>query len=194
MPTWSGGAQMDIANGVREFARATPAGSCRRGPLDPRYTEAGARYIIEHSGASAVVVDGVLVGVVAPSAADQRVCHRARRDRWPGELRGDVGGLRSTRPPAPVDENEPGGVNVYPRAVEDVIGQHPSINDVAVVRPTVRAVGEEVAADVVLAPGATLTPTAWRHTAAVAARLQEPAELATRPRASAQRRRQGREA
>ena len=128
MPISPGGAQLNIASGVREFARATPrqpavidgermltyaqlgdraarlanalvARGVRPGehvavcvgnrlehpeiacgiamaglvivPLNPRYTEPEARYIIEHSGARAVITEAGLAGVVAPAAADQ---------------------------------------------------------------------------------------------------------------------------
>lgn len=48
-----------------------------------------------------------------------------------------------------------GGVNVYPREVEDVLLQHPSVADAAVLGVRSERWGEEVAAVVVLVPGAT---------------------------------------
>ena len=49
-----------------------------------------------------------------------------------------------------------GGINIYPREVEDVLARHPSVTDVAVVGRSSEQWGEEVTAYVVLAPGVTL--------------------------------------
>lgn len=51
-----------------------------------------------------------------------------------------------------------GGVNVYPREVEDVLLQHPSVADVAVVGAPSERWGEQVAAVVVIAQGADFDP------------------------------------
>jgi Acyl-CoA synthetases (AMP-forming)/AMP-acid ligases II len=48
-----------------------------------------------------------------------------------------------------------GGVNVYPREIEDVLLQHPDVADVAVVGRPSEEWGEAVTAFIVLAPGAT---------------------------------------
>ncbi|MFC0042291.1 AMP-binding enzyme [Actinomadura rayongensis] len=50
-----------------------------------------------------------------------------------------------------------GGYNVYPREVEDVLHEHPAIAEVAVIGVADPRYGEEVAAVVVLRPGAELT-------------------------------------
>lgn len=50
-----------------------------------------------------------------------------------------------------------GGVNIYPREIEDVLVLHPSIDDVAVLGTPEPDMGEQVTAFVQLAPGATLT-------------------------------------
>src|SRR5688500_10728731 len=49
-----------------------------------------------------------------------------------------------------------GGTNIYPREVEDVLRRHPAVADVGVVGAASEQWGEEVAAFVVLAPGAQL--------------------------------------
>ncbi len=49
-----------------------------------------------------------------------------------------------------------GGINVYPREVEDVLAEHPSVSEAAVLGVASEKWGEEVAAVLVLAPGATL--------------------------------------
>jgi len=49
-----------------------------------------------------------------------------------------------------------GGINVYPREVEDVLAEHPAVLEAAVLGVTSEKWGEEVAAVLVLAPGATL--------------------------------------
>jgi len=57
-----------------------------------------------------------------------------------------------------------GGVNVYPREIEDVLLQHPDVQDVAVVGRPSEEWGEVVTAFIVLAPGATFDPEALeRH-------------------------------
>ena len=49
-----------------------------------------------------------------------------------------------------------GGINVYPREVEDVLAEHPAVSEAAVLGVASEKWGEEVAAVLVLAPGATL--------------------------------------
>jgi long-chain acyl-CoA synthetase len=51
-----------------------------------------------------------------------------------------------------------GGYNVYPREVEEALYAHPGVIEAAVVGVPDRTLGEEVAALVVLRPGATVTP------------------------------------
>jgi fatty-acyl-CoA synthase len=51
-----------------------------------------------------------------------------------------------------------GGENIYPIEVEDVLLRHPSVEAVAVIGTPSERWGEEVAAVVRLAPGATATP------------------------------------
>ena len=50
-----------------------------------------------------------------------------------------------------------GGLNVYPRELEDVMHEHPAVRAVAVVGVPDRRLGEEVGAAVVFEPGARLT-------------------------------------
>ena len=50
-----------------------------------------------------------------------------------------------------------GGVNIYPREIEDVLIVHPSIDDVAVLGTPDADMGEQVTAFVQLAPGASLS-------------------------------------
>jgi long-chain acyl-CoA synthetase len=50
-----------------------------------------------------------------------------------------------------------GGYNVYPREVEEVLYEHPAVSEVAVVGLPDASLGEEVAAAVVLKPGAEAT-------------------------------------
>jgi long-chain acyl-CoA synthetase len=51
-----------------------------------------------------------------------------------------------------------GGYNVYPREIEEVLYQHPAIVEAAVIGLPDATLGEEVAAALVLKPGATATP------------------------------------
>ncbi len=51
-----------------------------------------------------------------------------------------------------------GGLNVYPREVEEVLYEHPAIAEAAVIGIPHETLGEDVAAFVVLAPGATAEP------------------------------------
>ena len=51
-----------------------------------------------------------------------------------------------------------GGFNVYPREVEEVLYEHPAVAEVAVLGVPHPTHGEEVAAAVVVKPGATATP------------------------------------
>jgi fatty-acyl-CoA synthase len=50
-----------------------------------------------------------------------------------------------------------GGVNIYPREIEDILVVHPSIDDVAVLGTPEPEMGEQVTAFVQLAPGASVT-------------------------------------
>ena len=50
-----------------------------------------------------------------------------------------------------------GGVNIYPREIEDVLIVHPSIDDAAVLGTPEPDMGEQVTAFVQVAPGASLT-------------------------------------
>ncbi len=56
-----------------------------------------------------------------------------------------------------------GGLNVYPREVEEVLYEHPSVAEAAVIGVTDDLLGEEVAAVVTLKPGASATPEALRE-------------------------------
>lgn len=165
MPISPGGAQLNIANGVREFARATPqqlavvdgaraltyaelgeraarwadallsrglrggdhvavcvgnrlehpeiaCGIAMAGlvmvPLNPRFTEAEARYIIEHSGARAVVAEEALTSIVAPSATGQGAFVVVLGTTDGFESYEKVLAAAAPRDPHhPVDENEP---------------------------------------------------------------------------------------
>jgi len=51
-----------------------------------------------------------------------------------------------------------GGLNVYPREVEEVLYEHPAVAEAAVVGVPDDTLGEEIAALVTLKPGATATP------------------------------------
>ncbi|ABL83593.1 MULTISPECIES: AMP-binding protein [unclassified Nocardioides] len=165
MPISPGGAQLNIANGVREFARGTPrqpavidgermltyaqlgdraarlanalvARGVRPGehvavcvgnrlehpeiacgiamaglvivPLNPRYTEPEARYIIEHSGARAVITEAHLASVVTPAAADQGAFVVVLGTSPDFESYDEVLAASSPEDPEyPVDETEP---------------------------------------------------------------------------------------
>ncbi len=50
-----------------------------------------------------------------------------------------------------------GGVNIYPREIEDVLVMHPAVDDVAVVGAPDADMGEQVTAFVLLVPGASAT-------------------------------------
>jgi long-chain acyl-CoA synthetase len=51
-----------------------------------------------------------------------------------------------------------GGLNVYPREVEEVLYEHPAVLEAAVIGVPDQMLGEEIAAAVVLKPGATADP------------------------------------
>src|SRR5690606_354587 len=51
-----------------------------------------------------------------------------------------------------------GGVNIYPREIEDVLAAHPPVSEAAVIGAPSEQWGEEVTAYIVLAPGATFDP------------------------------------
>jgi long-chain acyl-CoA synthetase len=51
-----------------------------------------------------------------------------------------------------------GGLNVYPREVEEVLHRHPAVSEAAIVGVPDERLGEEVGAAVVLAPGAAAAP------------------------------------
>jgi long-chain acyl-CoA synthetase len=55
-----------------------------------------------------------------------------------------------------------GGYNVYPREIEEIVYEHPSVREAAVIGIPHAELGEEVAAAVALKPGATATPTELR--------------------------------
>ena len=55
-----------------------------------------------------------------------------------------------------------GGLNIYPREVEEVLHRHPAVGEVAVVGVPDERLGEEVGAAVVLAPGASAAPAELR--------------------------------
>jgi long-chain acyl-CoA synthetase len=50
-----------------------------------------------------------------------------------------------------------GGYNVYPREIEEVLYEHPAVSEAAVIGLAHPALGEEVAAAVVVKPGAGIT-------------------------------------
>jgi long-chain acyl-CoA synthetase len=56
-----------------------------------------------------------------------------------------------------------GGLNVYPREVEEVLHRHPAVSEAAVVGVPDERLGEEVGAAVVLAPGASAEPAELRE-------------------------------
>jgi long-chain acyl-CoA synthetase len=56
-----------------------------------------------------------------------------------------------------------GGHNVYPREIEDLLHRHPAVRAAAVVGVPDDRLGEEIGAAIVLAPGATATPTQLRE-------------------------------
>jgi long-chain acyl-CoA synthetase len=55
-----------------------------------------------------------------------------------------------------------GGLNIYPREVEEVLHRHPAVSEAAVVGVPDERLGEEVGAAVVLAPGASAEPAELR--------------------------------
>ena len=69
-----------------------------------------------------------------------------------------------------------GGMNVYPREVEEVLYEHPAVNGAAVIGIPHEMLGEEVAAVVTLKPGASASPDELReHVRSAARRVQVPA-------------------
>jgi long-chain acyl-CoA synthetase len=56
-----------------------------------------------------------------------------------------------------------GGLNVYPREVEEVLYEHPAVAEAAVIGVTDALLGEEVAAVVTLKPGAAVSPEELRE-------------------------------
>ena len=56
-----------------------------------------------------------------------------------------------------------GGLNVYPREVEEVLYEHPAVAEAAVIGVPDQWLGEEVAAAVTLKPGASATPDELRE-------------------------------
>ena len=56
-----------------------------------------------------------------------------------------------------------GGLNVYPREVEEVLYEHPAVNEAAVLGIPHEMLGEEVAAVVTLKPGASASPDELRE-------------------------------
>ncbi|WP_369053275.1 long-chain-fatty-acid--CoA ligase [Kineococcus terrestris] len=68
-----------------------------------------------------------------------------------------------------------GGMNVYPREVEEVLYEHPAVAEAAVVAVPDERLGEEVGAAVVLKPGASATPQELQaHVKAVLAAYKYP--------------------
>lgn len=68
-----------------------------------------------------------------------------------------------------------GGENVYPAEVEDHVGAHPAVRECVVLGVPHRDLGQEVAAVVVVRPGAEVTERElWEHTAAGIARYKVP--------------------
>jgi long-chain acyl-CoA synthetase len=55
-----------------------------------------------------------------------------------------------------------GGLNVYPREIEEVIYEHPAVREAAVIGIPHETLGEEVAAAIALKPGAEATPSELR--------------------------------
>ncbi|NUP15771.1 MAG: long-chain fatty acid--CoA ligase, partial [Streptomyces sp.] len=56
-----------------------------------------------------------------------------------------------------------GGYNVYPREIEEVLHEHPAVALAAVVGVADAHLGEEIAAAVVVRPGAQVTPDVLRQ-------------------------------
>jgi long-chain acyl-CoA synthetase len=56
-----------------------------------------------------------------------------------------------------------GGMNIYPREVEEVLHRHPAVSEAAVVGVPDERLGEDVGAAVVLAPGASAAPEELRE-------------------------------
>jgi long-chain acyl-CoA synthetase len=86
-------------------------------------------------------------------------------DRW---LRtGDLGWMDSEGYFSIVDRKKDmiirGGLNVYPREVEEVLYEHPAVAEAAVIGVRDEWLGEEVAAAVTLKPGASATPDELRE-------------------------------
>jgi len=72
-----------------------------------------------------------------------------------------------------------GGENVFPREVEDLLAQHPEIEEVAVVGVPDEDFGQRLQAFVVRRPGSTLTGGAVQeHVKANLARFKVPREVA----------------
>src|SRR5262249_27061015 len=56
-----------------------------------------------------------------------------------------------------------GGLNVYPREIEEVLYEHPAVAEAAVIGIPHDELGEEIGAAVVLKPGMTATPDKLRE-------------------------------
>jgi len=56
-----------------------------------------------------------------------------------------------------------GGLNVYPREIEEVLYEHPAVAEAAVIGIPHDELGEEIGAAVVLKPGMTATPETLRE-------------------------------
>jgi long-chain acyl-CoA synthetase len=56
-----------------------------------------------------------------------------------------------------------GGLNIYPREIEEVLHRHPAVSEAAIVGVPDERLGEEVGAAVVLAPGASAAPEELRE-------------------------------
>jgi fatty-acyl-CoA synthase len=71
-----------------------------------------------------------------------------------------------------------GGENVFPREVEDLLAEHPAIDDVAVIGVPDEQFGERLRAFVVLHDGATLTEQAVKdHVRENLARFKAPRDV-----------------
>ncbi len=88
-----------------------------------------------------------------------------------------------------------GGVNIYPREVEEVLARHPQVDDVAVVGLPDDVYGERVTAFVVARRDQIVDPASLEaHVSAAVAPLQGAAGVARGLRAAAQPERQGAQA
>jgi long-chain acyl-CoA synthetase len=116
-------------------------------------------------GSIGLPVDGVEFKLVDGEIAIRG--HNVMKGYWPGGAGVDADGWFFTGDIARVDEDGfyfivdrkkdlviRGGMNIYPREIEEVLYEHPAVREAAVIGVSHEMLGEEVAAAIALRPGA----------------------------------------